>query len=89
MHTLKQTVVTAAAVLVSAAAFACVEASTSAIAIEANSAALDVNHVHFNPWGAWPDAALERFVVAEADRAALNWPEAVKAAEVQTVGRGE
>jgi hypothetical protein len=89
MHALKRTVIITAAVLVSAAAFACVEAPTSAIAIEASSAALDVNHVYFNPWGAWADPALERFTVAEADRAALNWPEAVKAAEIQTVGRSE
>jgi hypothetical protein len=88
MNILRQSVIAAAA-LASASAFACFEAPTSAIAIEASSAALDVNHVYFNPWGAWPDAALERFVVAEEERAALNWPEAAKAAEIQTVGRGE
>src|SRR5262249_23589440 len=84
MNTLRQSVI-AAAVLASASAFACVEAPTSTIAIEASSVALDVGHVYFNPWGAWPDPALERFVVAEKERAALNWPEAAKAAEIQTV----
>jgi len=88
MNTFKQIVV-AAAVLASASAFAGFEPPASAIATEAGSAALDVNHVYFNPWGAWQDLALERFVVAEQDRAALNWPEAVKAVAVQTVGRGE
>ena len=87
MITIKR-IALAAAVLASASAFAGFEGRSS-IAAEADSAGLEVGHVYFNPWGAWPDPALDGFVVPEADRAALNWPETnVKTAEIRTVGGG-